>query len=55
VRVYDRAAERLPAGIMSAAHHHVLTQGIVSAFTASVVFAVCAQVVSLLVIRSARA
>ncbi|MCW2889411.1 MAG: hypothetical protein QOE54_3392 [Streptosporangiaceae bacterium] len=50
------AAGRLPAGIRSTAQqHHVLTQGMASAFTASAVFAVCALAVSLFVIRPNRA
>jgi EmrB/QacA subfamily drug resistance transporter len=50
------AAGRLPAGIRSTAQqHHVLTQGMASAFTASAVFAVCALAVSLFVIRRNRA
>jgi EmrB/QacA subfamily drug resistance transporter len=47
------AAEHLPAGARSLAQeHHVLTQGMASAFTASAIFAVCALAVSLFVIRS---
>jgi EmrB/QacA subfamily drug resistance transporter len=49
------AAGRLPAGVGSVARqHHVLTQGMASAFTAAAVFAACALAVALFVIRSKR-